>query len=219
MSVKRYRMSQKNSRHKGCRLAVIESVQHGFSSTIFRTPCRRLTICHLCSNDRKDIWHGKDAMKSAPCLLQKIRITSHMCQMMWSSQWLLWCHSCLELWVITCLYWKVKVSEQGGCLADFLKDEELSKKRKVTKGEHKSWWTVGWNQICWDLFSSRSMDGHNFSGRKYSNVLANATKLWELMPCDCTGNDLLGAVWSVATPLGNSSIFLQFIGSSITFKQ
>ena len=33
---------------------------------------------------------------------------------------------------------KSEVSEQGGCFGHFLKDEELSKKRKITKGEHKS---------------------------------------------------------------------------------
>ena len=33
------------------------------------------------------------------------------------------------------------------------------------------------------------------------------------MPCDYTGSDLLGVVWSVATPLGNSFNLLQFIGS------
>ena len=38
---------------------------------------------------------------------------------------------------------KSEVSEQGGCFGDFLKHEELSKKRKITKGEHKSWRTVG----------------------------------------------------------------------------
>ena len=33
---------------------------------------------------------------------------------------------------------KSEVSKQGGCFGDFLKHEELSKKRKITKGEHKS---------------------------------------------------------------------------------
>ena len=91
----------------------------------------------------KDIWQGKVALKSAPWLLQmKIRITSHICQMMWSSRWLLWCHSCLELWVITCPHWKVKYLNKVAALEIFW-NMKLSKKRKITKGEHKSWRTIG----------------------------------------------------------------------------
>ena len=52
---------------------------------------------------------------------------------------------------------KSEVSEQGGCFGDFLKHEELSKKRKITKGEHKSWRTVGEikSALTWFVFKQK----------------------------------------------------------------
>ena len=53
---------------------------------------------------------------------------------------------------------KSEVSEQGGCFGHFLKDEELSKKRKITKGVGEirsahTWFVFkqkpGWSQLQW----------------------------------------------------------------------
>ena len=77
---------------------------------------------------------------------------------------------------------------------------------------------VWWRQICWKMFCFRAEAWmcHNHCGRKYSGFRAYAAKLLKLMPCDYTGNSVLGVVWSVATPSGNSFTYLHFIGSFYT---
>ena len=77
---------------------------------------------------------------------------------------------------------------------------------------------VWWRQICWKMicFRAEAWMCHNHCGRKYSGFRAYAAKLLKLMPCDYTGNSVLGVVWSVATPSGNSFTYLHFIGSFYT---
>ena len=77
---------------------------------------------------------------------------------------------------------------------------------------------VWWRQICWKMicFRAEAWMCHNHCGRKYSGFWAYAAKLLKLMPCNYTGNSVLGVVWSVATPSGNSFTYLHFIGSFYT---
>ena len=77
---------------------------------------------------------------------------------------------------------------------------------------------VWWRQICWKMicFRAEAWMCHNHCVRKYSGFRAYAAKLLKLMPCDYTGNSVLGVVWSVATPSGNSFTYLHFIGSFYT---
>ena len=113
------------------------SAQEGFCPS-FHCGHTHQTDCYdylsTCATNMKDIWQRKVALKSAPWLLQmKIRITSHICQMMWSSRWLLWCHSCLELWVITCPHWKVKYLNKVAALDIFWKMKSCQRKEKSPK--------------------------------------------------------------------------------------
>ena len=113
-----------------------------------------------------------------------------------------------------CWHWKVKVGTFSGKLVLWKRRTSRRCQRLAANPENGVWW----RQICWKMicFRAEAWMCHNHCGRKYSGFRAYAAKLLKLMPCDYTGNSVLGVVWSVATPLGKSFTYLHFIGSFYT---